>query len=202
MLVATSTQGESMTSRRTLTVAGAALAATAFAACSSADTGRATPTRAQVGSAQEHATPTTSRVAAARQAVRTARRAAGYGRPYDIERDRHRGARVWEVKVASGTARPYEILVSRNGRKVIGRHRDDHRSDDARKAQRAKIGLSRALRIAGRHGSGAFTDAEIDRHRGRLVWTATFERGRTETEVALDASTGRVVDVRRDTDDD
>jgi uncharacterized membrane protein YkoI len=177
MLVANFDEGGAM--RRATTIAGLALA------------GLATTTA--------HAS---SDVSSARRAVSTAHEAVRHGRPYDLERDRHRGAAVWEVKVATRSGRPYELLVSDNGRKIVDRRRDDDRSDDARRARHAKVGLRRALGIASRHSSAPLSDAEIDRHRGRIVWTASFERGRTETEVIVDARTGRVLDVRHETDED
>lgn len=139
-------------------------------------------------------------LAQARRAVLAAGRAVAHGRPYDVERDRLRGAPVWEVKVAQGRARPWELDVSADGRRVVRRHRRGHVDDDARKAARATVPLATALRTAGRRaGGGRFDEAEIDRARGRVVWEATFERGGgREVEVTVDARSGKVVAVRTD----
>lgn len=198
------------TIRSPLTATATTLAAAGLLACGSADSSPAKTTGAAGGwgsasvSATAHAAASTTRVSAARRALATARKAVRHGRPYDLERDRFRGKSVWEVNVASGSQRPYEVLVSANGRKVVHRHRDDHRSDDATKGRHAKVGFRRALRIAARRGSGALSEAEIDRDRsGRIVWTATFKRsGGAETEVAVDARTAKVVSVRHESDDD
>ena len=48
---------------------------------------------------------------------------------------------------------------------------------------------------------GRLSEAELDRERGRLVWSVTFERGATETEVEVDARTGKVVRVQSERDD-
>jgi uncharacterized membrane protein YkoI len=134
------------------------------------------------------------------KALRTAAKAAA-GRPYDLERDRHRGRRVWEVDVAKRAGRASELVISADGTRVVKRHRT-HRSDDAAKARRASIGLAKALRTASRRASGTLTEADIDRTRGgRLVWSVTFERGQIETEVDVDARSGKVVRVQTEHDD-
>lgn len=140
------------------------------------------------------------RLTQATRAVRTAQRAVRDGTAYDIESDRRAGRRVWEVKVARGTARPYEFDVSADGHTIVHRGRRARLDDDARKAARARTTLAAALRTAGRRvGSGTFDEAEIDRWRGRVVWEATFEQpGDRETEVRIDASNGKVLAVTVD----
>ena len=59
----------------------------------------------------------------------------------------------------------------------------------------------RALRIAARRAHGRLTEADLDTERGVLVWSVTFERsGDRETEVDVNARTGRVVRVEHDDD--
>lgn len=152
---------------------------------------------ASAGSAQVSAA---SHVPQAQRAVRTAEAAVGAGKAFDLERDRHRGARVWEVEVDSGQVRPIEVLVSQDGDTVV-RTKRTGRSDDVRKVRQASITLDRALAEAESHGDGALTEADIDRHRGRLVWEVNFENGRIETEVKINARTGDLVGVDRETDD-
>jgi uncharacterized membrane protein YkoI len=67
--------------------------------------------------------------------------------------------------------------------------------DDARTARRAKVSLARALRTADKRAGGRFSEAEIDRtDGGTIVWQVTFERrGGRETEVIINAKTGRVI---------
>jgi uncharacterized membrane protein YkoI len=182
------------THTRSLALAGGALAAASLAAC-----GAAAPDQVSTSPAAAHLSAT-SQVAEARRAVHSAAAAVRHGRPYDLERDR----RGWEVDVAvPGSARPHEVQVSADGRRVVAHRRDDSGSDDAAKARQATVGFERALRVAARRGSGALTEAEIDRdRRGRLVWQATFERGATETEVSVDARSGNVTSVRHDRDED
>lgn len=145
-------------------------------------------------SATAHASA--ANVDSAVRAVRTARRAVG-GRPYDIERERLRGKRVWEVKLARAAGRPREVLVSANGRRVL-RRETTGRSDEAREARRAKVGMIAAILKAARRANGRLEDAEIDDHRGHVVWAVSFESRRSETDVYIRVDTGAVVGVDRD----
>jgi uncharacterized membrane protein YkoI len=136
-------------------------------------------------------------VSAAVRALHTARDS---GRPYDLERDRHRGRRVWEVDVTSRSGPPKELKISADGKRVVHR-KTIHDSDDAARVRDAKVGFATAVRTAAKRASGRLTEAELDREHGRLVWSATFERGATETDVDVDARTGKVVRVRSEHDD-
>lgn len=192
----------------------AALTVTAFAAltataCGSSDddggaASTATVTVNAPGTAPAAAASTAAPTPAASasqidQAVRSAERRVPNGKAYDIETDRLRGKPVWEVKVARGTTRAYELDVSADGRKVL-RRRAKTVDDDVRKLRDAKVGLAKALRTAARRAKGAaFDSAEIDRSGGRLVWEATFKApGDRELEVDVDARTGKVLRVRTD----
>jgi uncharacterized membrane protein YkoI len=136
-------------------------------------------------------------VSAAVRALHTAR---DTGRPYDLERDRYRGRRVWEVDVAPRSGAAKELKISANGKRVV--HRKTVRdSADARRVRKAKVSFAAALRTAAKRASGRLTEAELDRERGRLVWSATFERGNIETDVDVDAKTGKVVRVHSEHDD-
>ena len=129
------------------------------------------------------------------RALRTAGERVSRGRPYDLETERYKGKRVWEVKVASGNQRPYKFHVAAHGEKVVRSTRANQVGDDARTARRAKVSLARALRTADKRAGGRFSEAEIDRtDGGTLVWQVTFERrGGRETEVIINAKTGRVI---------
>ncbi len=163
--------------------------------------GRSTP---------ETADPTTTPIAAASatrvdravRALHTARRKVARGRPYDLESERYRGEQVWEIKVAKGQRRPHKLYVSADGRTIRRHTRARHRGDDAPKALKARVSLARALRTADKRTTGRLSEAEIDRTRqGTVVWTATFERsGDRETEVTIDAKSGKVTRIEHDDD--
>jgi hypothetical protein len=155
-------------------------------------------TAAAAPAALSSAVDSSGNVAPAVRAVQTARES---GRPYDLERDRYHGNRVWEVDVSRRSGAPRELKISADGRRVVHRKRTDW-SDDAERVRDVKIGFTKALRTAATRADGRLTDAELDREQGRLVWSATFERGATETEVDVDATTGAVVRVRTEHDDD
>jgi uncharacterized membrane protein YkoI len=138
----------------------------------------------------------------ATRALATARQEAPRSAPYDLERERYRGARAWEVKLAATSGRVAKVYVSRNGRRVLGSRPGGRWDGDARRARRASVGLARALRIAARRASGRLVEAEIDRERGRVVWSVTFAAGRVETEVSVDASSAAVVEVENEVEDE
>lgn len=200
----TSTRG--VTGGRTAAAAIAAVAIGAFGAlaCGSASEAAAAHSAASGVATEAVAarSAASARVSNAVRAVRTAGRHVRHGKPYDVESERFRGRRVWEIKVASGRRNPHELLVSAGGRRVVRHTRGHKLGDDAPKALRAEVGLARALRTADRRAGGRFSEAEIDRARGgAIVWTATFERrGDAETEVVIDAATGEVLRVVRDDD--
>jgi uncharacterized membrane protein YkoI len=135
-------------------------------------------------------------VAAPARAVRTAGRAAG-GRPYSIDRERIRGATAWEVDVARASGPSRELHISGDGRRVL-RRRTERRTADANRARRVRIGLAAALRTAARRANGTLDGADIDRERGVTVWSVIFTRRGNETEVYVNARTGRVVRVEHD----
>jgi uncharacterized membrane protein YkoI len=125
------------------------------------------------------------------RAVQTASKGISH-KAYDLDRDGKR----WEVKFADGTERH----VTLDGRKVTSTRRDDDRSS---RVAAARVSLASALKTAAARGNGTLTDAEIDTTRGgTLVWSVNFERSDDdETEVLIDAKSGRVVSVTHDTDD-
>jgi uncharacterized membrane protein YkoI len=125
------------------------------------------------------------------RAVQTASRGLSH-KAYDLERDRNR----WEVKFADGTERH----VTLDGRKVTATRLDD---DHSARVASARVSLASALKTAAARGNGTLTDAEIDTTRGgTLVWSVSFERSDDdETEVRVDAKSGRVVSVTHENDD-
>ena len=135
-------------------------------------------------------------VDAAVRALRTAESDAG-GRAYSIDRERFRGAAAWEVEVARPSGRSPELTISNDGRRVL-RRSTTRRTADTDRGRRAQVRLTTALRTAARRAGGTLDEADVDRFRGRTVWSVTFRRGGTETEVYVDATNGNVVRVETD----
>jgi uncharacterized membrane protein YkoI len=122
------------------------------------------------------------------RAVQTASKGTSH-KAYELDRERNR----WEVTFADGTQK----LVSLDGRRVTGSKRDDRSSA----AASARVSLATALRTAAPRANGTLTDADLDRERGTLVWSVNFEAsGDRETEVEVDARTGKVLRVTQDDD--
>jgi uncharacterized membrane protein YkoI len=121
------------------------------------------------------------------RAVQTASRGLSH-KAYDLDRERNR----WEVTFADGTERH----VSLDGRKVTATRRDDDRST---RVASARVSLATALKTAAPRASGTLDGADLDTERGRLVWSVSFDgAGDRETEVDVDARTGRVLRVTHD----
>jgi uncharacterized membrane protein YkoI len=134
-----------------------------------------------------------------KHAIRALRTAAGKvpdGRAYDLETEHYQGTNVWDVKVASDHNKPYELYVSSDGRNVV--HQSRHKSDDdTTKALKATIKFSDALKKAANREHGRLSEAEIDRDRGRIVWTATFTGSNGgEHEVIINAKNGKILRVK------
>ena len=108
-------------------------------------------------------------------------------------------------------------LLVREGYEVIGatmRLSDDSRDfnpaddqgcctlsavDDARRVAAATVPMSDAITTAAKEVVGLVTHAELSRHRATtLVWSVEFNDGGQDTEVSVDATTGKVVNVDRD----
>lgn len=134
----------------------------------------------------------------ARKAIATARGATDGAPAYDIESERRRGAAVWEVKVATGGGGAVEVDVSADGRRVVHRHALAKRDHEASLVGSTKVPLAAALRTAEAHAAGPFDEAELDRERGRLVWSVSFGSGAAEVEVEVDARSGAVLGTDRD----
>lgn len=119
------------------------------------------------------------------RAVQTASKGVS-AKPYELDRERNR----WEVTFADGTQKH----VSLDGRKVTKTTRDDRESEVAQ----ARVTLVTALRNAApRAGNTNLTDADLDSDDGQLVWTVGFAN---DTDVDVDARTGKVLRVDRDDD--
>ncbi|MBE2319644.1 PepSY domain-containing protein [Solirubrobacter sp. CPCC 204708] len=105
---------------------------------------------------------------------------------YELDKER----RHWEVTFADGTQK----LVALDGSKVTKTRRDDRETE----VDQARVSLVAALRAAApRVGETALTDADLDSDEGQLVWQIGFA---DDTDVDVDARTGKVLRVDRDDD--
>lgn len=196
-------------SPRTLLAAAALACLTQAAACGSGDdvdgAARAptpAPAVTAAGATTGSTAQSTTAVERARRAVRTAERRLPGSKAYDVEVERGRDGRVWEVKPARGT-RSYALDITVDGRRVL-RVRRIPRDEDARRVARALVPLRAALLAAARRADGVpFDEASIDTEDGRLVWEVKFEgSAERRVEVTIDARSGRVLAVERRADDD
>lgn len=145
--------------------------------------------------------PDGSRLSRAQHALATASDTVPQGKPYDLETEHYKGAAVWDIKVASGKKPEYELYLSANGNKVVHKEHKDSRDDDAAKALKANVTLSEALDTADKHSKGhPLDEAEIDSHKGTIVWTAKFTKSSGDREIIIDAKTGKMIDTKHEED--
>ncbi len=128
--------------------------------------------------ATAHAASSTDAV----RAVQTASQGVSH-KAFDLDRDDNR----WEVKFADGTERH----VTLDGRRVTRTTRDDDRST---RVASARVSLATALKTAAPRANGTLEGAGLETERGRLVWSVEID----DTEVEVDARTGKVVRVNHD----
>lgn len=142
-----------------------------------------------------------SNLSRAKHALATASDTVTNGDAYDLETEHYKGNSVWDIKVASGKKPEYELYVSADGGKVVGKEHKDSRDNDAAKAVKAKVTLSDALDTADKHSKGSpFDEAEIDSHKGTVVWTAKFKKSNGDREIIIDAKTGKMVGTKNEED--
>lgn len=144
------------------------------------------------------ATTAATGTAPALRAVRTVERRLRGARSFELELEGGRRP-GWEINVSDSSRRAWKYRTDRSGKRVQTRKRDKW-DNDAKDSRKVKVTLARALKIATRRSSLRFDQIELERTRsGRLVWEAEFKgSGDRETEVTVDARTGKVLRVKHD----
>jgi len=132
--------------------------------------------------------------------IDTATKAVSGGSVFDLEKDHDQGKQVWEVKVADGKGRQFDLDISADGSTVVRRHQDRTPDDDIAKLHTAKITVQKAIGVAASHaqGKGDLSSLEIDTTGGgTVVWQVGFG-GDDGTTVLVDAHQGTVVSMGSD----
>lgn len=101
----------------------------------------------------------------------------------------------WEINVASNE-REIEVRANRAGTEVT-RTRDDGPIDatDRDQLADATVPMVDAVSTAGESAQGTVSSAELTTHQNALVWSVEFDSGSKDTEVFVDAATGKVLHV-------
>lgn len=109
------------------------------------------------------------------------------------------GSRGWDIDVAAN-GEVFEVRISPDGTSVTSTRSDGRiDTDDRVRLEVATVALADAITTASGETSGLVTEAELDRFMASpTVWSVTFEDGTNDVEVAVDAITGKVVNVARD----
>lgn len=148
---------------------------------------------ASPGAASPGATSAASpRAADARAAIEAAEAAVDGGRAAAIDFSSRR--QVWRTSVISGDTE-YEVLVSADGKEVLGRQEDGFAEPDYRSGlESAKTGLAEAVRTALEEVPGTLDEASLDEEDGKLVWEIEVDTADgSSASVDIDAAAGKPV---------
>lgn len=128
--------------------------------------------------------------AAGLAAVRLAETELG-GRAIDLDHDSNR----WEVEVLVGD-RVHEVHINQSGTSITERLVDKAADTETkRRAAAATVTLTDAVTTALDQTQGVLDDADLDDHRGAVVWAVTIDTpDRPDVNVHVDATAGTVAD--------
>lgn len=123
----------------------------------------------------------------------------------DLSVERELGRFRYEVEGADDS-REYTLKLDANTGKVISKQTERLDADEANGVKRQEaldlnnlIGLTRAVKIAQPKAKDqTATEASIDKESERTAWEIQFEKQGQETQVKLDAQSGRVISVEND----
>ena len=78
----------------------------------------------------------------------------------------------------------------------------DSRENDALAISQASIDLTQAIAAAEQHVGGKASKAEVERHKGQLLFEVEVVKDSTVMDVKVDAKTGKVISAKEDQADD
>ncbi|MEK6983043.1 MAG: PepSY domain-containing protein [Nanoarchaeota archaeon] len=128
----------------------------------------------------------------------------------DFEAKKLNGKYVYEVEVTSENAEADVLIDMMNG-KVLRIEQDAKEDDDKDEDEpnqeelnnlQPKITQEQAIKIALAEVNGEVTDVEIERKRGKEVYTVEIDDNGDEVDIFVDTKTGHVVGTERDTKED
>lgn len=118
------------------------------------------------------------------------------GKAFELDEE---GKSGWDIDVVVND-QVTEVRVNAKDTEITKKRQDGRIDlDDARRVAAATVPMSDAITTAAKEVVGLVTHAELSRHRATtLVWSVEFNDGGQDTEVSVDATTGKVVNVDRD----
>jgi uncharacterized membrane protein YkoI len=123
----------------------------------------------------------------------------------DIELEKESGKAVYEVDIEKDD-RDYDVYMDAYSGEIYSVDRDDDHDDDDDRANRSNgeqnqksiISQADAAAIAEKAVNGRMVEIEKDEDDGFIKYEVELKTDRGETEVEIDASTGKVLDVEYD----
>jgi len=118
------------------------------------------------------------------------------GTAFELDEEGRSG---WEIYVVAD-GEVTEVRVNCEGTEVDKTESDGRIDvDDRSRLNKATVSLSDAITTAAEEVTGLVKGAELDRHQvSTVVWSIEFDDGSDDVDVAVDVTSGEVVNVDRD----
>lgn len=123
------------------------------------------------------------------------------------------GKAVWSVELVDGSNRS-KVEIDAESKKVLSTKKDELKDRGfnygGRKARGERytsvssnvIKATEAIEIAQKNASGTVVGSKLEKEDGKWIWSVELLNNSTETEVEIDATTKKVLNVEKDTDHD
>lgn len=121
-----------------------------------------------------------------------------------VEMDYKGRTLVYEVEILDNTNREHDFEIDAETGEVLTQHTDRRVKSTTygKRIRGAKITAEEAIAIAQKEsGDATLVSYELDVENGKVYWEVQLYEGRTEYEVIINASTGKVLYVDVDYDD-
>ena len=165
---------------------------------------------ANVGSQEKTAKSTTAATTAASSstvnigfAAAEQRALAEYnGRVESIELKQRRGSAYYEVDLEKGRTEVEVKIDVATGKTLKVTKETDDDDDDHKYDEQRLIGAAQAAAAAQKHTGGKVIEVSLDHENGRAIYEVELRTNQGETDVDIDAYSGKVLKVKHDDDDD
>ncbi|SDM99214.1 Uncharacterized membrane protein YkoI [Fictibacillus solisalsi] len=123
----------------------------------------------------------------------------GSGTPVSFEIDKEKGKEFYEVSL-QGKENESELTIQADSGEVVSVEKEALEKDDV--VSPPKIDLTEAANIAKEKGKGTLMEIELDNESGKLLYEAEVKTKTKETELTIDANTGKVISMESKSGDE
>ena len=120
------------------------------------------------------------------------------------------GKAVWSVELVNGSNRS-KVEIDAESKEVLSTKKDELKGKDfkyhGRKSREKRytsvssdvIKATEAIEIAQKNASGTVVESKLEKEDGKWIWSVELLNNSTETEVEIDATTKKVLNLEKDT---